>query len=58
MRAYTLPRPVTIANTLEYAGCKSWVPLTEAVATEGARAVIGDEAYRERTEAIKRLLRM
>jgi len=31
VRACVLPEPVTIENTLEYAGCKSWVPLAEAI---------------------------
>jgi hypothetical protein len=29
VRAYQLAAPVTIRNTIEYAGCKSWVPLTQ-----------------------------
>jgi len=36
IRAYALPEPVSIANTLSYAGCKSWVPLEEEVDISGA----------------------
>jgi hypothetical protein len=43
VRAYVLPSPVTVANTLEYAGCKSWVPLEEAVDTACARPALTDE---------------
>jgi len=43
VRAYVLPAPVMVANTLEYAGCKSWVPLEEPVDTTGARPALSDE---------------
>jgi len=35
VRAWVLPEPVTIQNTLEYAGCKSWVPLIEGIDERG-----------------------
>jgi hypothetical protein len=51
VRAFKLPQPVTLQNTLDYAGCKSWIPLNEgdaievsgstpAVATERLNAII------------------
>src|SRR5205085_3548373 len=43
VRAFVLPEVVTVANTLEYAGCKSWVPLEETVDTAGARPALSDE---------------
>lgn len=45
VRTYRLPAPVTIENTPEYAGCKSWVPFAQPVATTGARAVLTDDQY-------------
>lgn len=42
VRAFALPKPVTIANTLEYAGCKSWVPLNESVDVSGATPALSD----------------
>ena len=42
VRAFRLPATVTIANTLEYAGCKSWVPLKEPVDIIGATAALSD----------------
>ena len=48
VRAYRLPMPVTLQNTPAYAGCKSWVPLDEPVATAGARPVLDDEQYDRR----------
>jgi len=43
LRVYRLKEPITIQNTPEYAGCKSWVPLEAPLSTAGARPVI-DEA--------------
>jgi hypothetical protein len=31
LRAFKLSTPVTIPNTIEYAGCKSWVPLNHPI---------------------------
>ncbi len=31
LRAFQLPHPVKIENTLSYAGCKSWVPLEHEI---------------------------
>ena len=45
LRAYRLPQPLRIANTPEYAGCKSWVPLAEEIQTGGATAVLDDVRY-------------
>ena len=45
VRAYRLPQAATIENTPAYAGCKSWVPLDQPVATTSATAVIDDAAY-------------
>ena len=55
VRAYSIP-PLSIANSVEYAGCKSWVPLTSAIAAAGAYAVIDDESFaRRRDEILARL---
>jgi hypothetical protein len=45
VRAYRLREPVTVENTPQYAGCKSWVPLGRAVAAAAARPVLGDDEY-------------
>jgi hypothetical protein len=52
VRAYRLPAPVTVENTPAYAGCKSWVPLDEPIATGGAEPAIDDAAYDRRRRAI------
>jgi hypothetical protein len=43
IRAFELPAPVSIKNTLAYAGCKSWVPLEEEVEVRGARQAMSQE---------------
>ena len=45
VRAYRLHEPVMLANTTEYAGCKSWVPLGQPIETGNATAVLDDVKY-------------
>jgi hypothetical protein len=52
VRAYRLPRPVTVENTPAYAGCKSWVPLEEPVNIAGAAPVLDDPSYASRRRRI------
>ena len=48
VRVFTLPSPWTIEETPEYAGCKTWVPLADAVPVEArAVAAIGDAEFAE-----------
>ena len=53
VRAYVLAEPAVVENTPAYAGCKSWVPLEEAIATAGAQAVLNDEQYQLRRDKIR-----
>ncbi|HVT83363.1 MAG TPA: DUF1802 family protein, partial [Phycisphaerae bacterium] len=43
VRAFALPLPVQIPNTMEYAGCKSWVPLNNDVDVTAARPALASE---------------
>lgn len=52
VRAYRLAEPVTIENTLAYAGCKSWVPLEQDVPPRGAVPVLDDAAYDAKRRSI------
>lgn len=52
VRAYRLGAPVTITNTPAYAGCKSWVPLDQPIATGNAQAVMDDVKYETRRRSI------
>jgi hypothetical protein len=52
VRAYRLRDPVTVENTPAYAGCKSWVPLDEPVATSGVAPVLDDVKFESRRKAI------
>jgi len=52
VRVYRLLEPITIKNTAEYAGCKSWVPLEAAFSTAGARGAIDDSMYESRRAQI------
>ena len=57
VRAYRLPNPATIENTPAYAGCKSWVPLDEAVETEGATVVLDDAEFERRRDRMLQTLK-
>jgi hypothetical protein len=52
VRAYRLAKPMTVENTPAYAGCKSWVPLEERIATAGATAVLDDTSYQTTRQVI------
>lgn len=52
VRAYRMPEPVTVENTPEYAGCKSWVPLEQTIDTGNATPVIDYDAYNARRTSI------
>lgn len=56
VRAYQLPRSVTVINSPAFAGCKSWVPLDNAIDTRGAAQALDDAAYTIRRQAILDLL--
>jgi hypothetical protein len=53
VRAYRLAEPVTIENTLTYAGCKSWVPLERAISTAGAAPALDDTDFQTRRQLIR-----
>ena len=52
VRAYRLPQPLVVENTPAYAGCKSWVPLDQAVETGNAVPVLDDLRYDLRRRSI------
>jgi hypothetical protein len=52
VRIYRLHEAVILANTAAFAGCKSWVPLDEAIATGDAMAVLDDVRYEHRRSAL------
>ncbi|MDP9173604.1 MAG: DUF1802 family protein [Planctomycetota bacterium] len=45
IRAFRLHQPIKIANTPDYAGCKSWVPLDQPIATGDALPVLDDVKF-------------
>ena len=52
-RIFKLPKPHVISNTPEYAGCKSWVTLTEKISTLGAKPILSDFQFKDQSEAIE-----
>jgi hypothetical protein len=56
VRAYVLPEPVVIPNTIGYEGCVSWVALDEEISTAGAVPVVGDAEFAAlRGEVVRRV---
>jgi hypothetical protein len=53
VRAYKLAQPMTVQNTPEYAGCKSWVPLESQISVEAAKPVMDDASFDQRARAIR-----
>ena len=58
VRTYRLPRPTTVENTPAYAGCKSWVPLDQAVEVADVQPVIDDRAYEQRRQRVLETLQV
>jgi hypothetical protein len=42
VRVYRLPKPIEMAETPAYSGCKTWVELDRDLTTEGAMPVLSD----------------
>jgi hypothetical protein len=56
LRAFRLPEPHVIPNTLDYEGCVSWVELDDALPTAGAQPVLLDGEFAARkAEVLARL---
>lgn len=45
VRVFSLPEPRLLESRPEYAGCKSWVTLRTAVATDGLKPVLPDDRF-------------
>jgi hypothetical protein len=45
VRVYRLADPLEVDERPEYAGCKTWVELDSAAATDGATPVMSDDAF-------------
>lgn len=56
VRTYRLAEEQSIPNRPSYAGCKSWVNLTENLATEGAAPVLDDERFGHAAEQLRAAL--
>lgn len=52
LRAHRLPAPVTIPDRPSYAGCKSWIHLTEDIDIDRAEPVLTDEQYASKRDAL------
>jgi hypothetical protein len=56
LRAYTLQQPQALPVLDEYGGCKSWVDLRQDVPLGHMEAVLGDNDYENRVEAIRQAM--
>lgn len=58
IRAWRLAAPVRIPNRPSYAGCKSWVNLTEEIDAAGASPVLDEETFSARRARLLERLRL
>jgi hypothetical protein len=56
LRVYRLAQPISIRNTQAYAGCKSWVPLTQSIDTSNLTPVMGEEQFQTDRERLRAVL--
>lgn len=56
VRVYRAPKGFDLADTAEYAGCRSWVELDRSLPTEGATPVLEEEAFAGVLAKLDRLL--
>jgi hypothetical protein len=55
VRVYCAARVHELAETAEYAGCRSWVELERELPTVGALPVLEDRAFEKVVESLKRV---
>jgi hypothetical protein len=58
VRAHRLASPVTIPNRPSYAGCKSWVHLSEEIDASGAVPVLSDDEFAARRDSLSNALHL
>jgi hypothetical protein len=56
VRVASLPRPVTLASSPAYGGCRSWVELEEDIDISKARPVLDDAAFGAQLARVKSAL--
>lgn len=56
VRAYRLSAEVIVENTPAYAGCKSWVPLDQAIDASNSTPVLDEGSYSARRKNILRAI--
>ena len=57
VRVHKLPAAVEVAERPDYAGCKTWVKLHDAIPTDGATPVLGDTPFAEYLNQVNAHLR-
>jgi hypothetical protein len=56
LKTFRLNKPVIVPMRPEYVGCKSWLDLTEAMEMGSMNAVLSEETFAERANAIDRAM--
>ena len=56
VRTWKLPAPVEVPVLEHFAGCKSWVPLEQAVSLDGSTRALADEDHASRVEVVDSVL--
>ena len=56
IRAYRLAQPVEVENNTDYAGCRTWVELSEKYSTSNLTPVLTDEQFQQQQQAFEQLV--
>jgi hypothetical protein len=56
VRTFVLPSSVDVPVLDHFAGCKSWVPLDDAISLDGSGAVLGDDEHQARVDRVASVL--
>jgi len=56
VRIFRLPNRIELPMQKSYGGCKSWIALTEEIASDGARPVLDDAAFAAQLQRFEKAL--
>jgi len=56
VRAYQLPQPFELEDEPRYAGCRSWVELSQEFSTSSLTPVLTDEQFQQQEQAFEQMV--
>lgn len=56
VRTYQRPQPIELENETRYAGCRSWVELSQEFSTSSLTPVLTDEQFQQQQQAFEQIV--